>query len=81
MAAHKHRVTTPSLPLHNKAGETFKWQALIWTRLPDIPICCHHVLLGRLNSGAAVQAAAISPIQFSRNLPFKKKVERKFFSF
>lgn len=72
MAAHKHRVTTPSLPLHNKAGETFKCQALIRTLLPDIPICYHHVLLGRLDSGATVQAAAISPIQFSRNLPFKK---------
>lgn len=81
MAAHKHRVTTPSLPLHNKAGETFKWQALIWTLLPDIPICYHHVLLGQLNSGATVQAAATSPIQFSRNFDVLKKVGTKLFSF
>lgn len=76
MAAHKHRVTTPSLPLHNKAGETFKWQALIWTHLPAIPIRYRRVLPGEANSGATVRAAAVSPLQFSLFLPFKKKKEQ-----
>lgn len=76
MAAHKHRVTTPSLPLHNKAEETFKWQALIWTPLPAIPIRYRRVLPSEANSGATVRAAAVGPIQFSPNLPFKKKNKR-----